>query len=532
LSCSRDSGFNLEEVIRSRPSDGDYLFDYAKILDDLEEYTERYLSNIRESYRIEPVIVSLPSLGETRTIEDTATDILSNWGIGNDLGGRGLLLVLAEREKDVKLEVSYELEDVFTDAFCGYIADLQLKPYFLEGQLGAGLLAVMEEIEQRAQIKHQADYSPRDIEASDQKMLSGGAGARRDLSKFQKEEVSDVGWRYPPGRTPEQAWQTLIQSWQDKVRDPNLGVYTEVGKLIRRDFKNLPDSHFEKSYRAYHNKRFEMIQKGQYAAIFFGDKKGWENTPFLFCETPEGWRFDLVHQRRYVRPGPSPDWGVERADHPYMDVLSRCPYYEGQDIPLPPEDLYRVEEDQETAERIREVEAAYANHPDSFKNAMALGRLYVITSMGNRRFTFIKKAKLLNPVDSRPHKYLAIALVDATYQYGAASREMREYTKREPDDVFGHNYLGYLYFCLKKYPEAIREFEKALRLDPDNLYACCKLSRCYGKLFLEVSEDDPGREEYRKQAIERFHMAKSRSSPDARRIGWLKNWLKRNGLAR
>ena len=52
----------------------------------------------------------------------------------------------------------YELEDVFTDAFCGYIEDLQLRNYFISIKIGMGLLAVMEEIENHTQIKHQGNY--------------------------------------------------------------------------------------------------------------------------------------------------------------------------------------------------------------------------------------------------------------------------------------------------------------------------------------------------------------------------------------
>jgi len=531
-SASKNSDFDLERIEKSRPSKGEHLFDYAGILEEAEEYANGYLKSIRERYQIEAIIVSLPFLGGTRTIEDTSAEILSNWKIGKDFGGRGLLLLLTDEEKEVKLEVSYELEDVFTDAFCGYVADLQLKPYFLASQLGMGLLAVMEEIEQRAQLKDQAAYSPREIEVLDQKLLSGGAGVRRDLSELQKEEVKDVGWGYPPGRTPKEAWQTLIRSWRGKVGDPNLGVYTKITKLVYRDYQNLPDSRYEKNYRTYHKKPFQVIRNGGYAVIFFGSTKGWENSPFLFCKTPEGWKFDIVHQRKYIRHGPSPHWGVERADHPYIDLLSRCPYYKGQDMPLEGEDIYRVEEDKRIAERIRKLETAYAKHPDDFRTAMELGRLYTVAAMGPKHFPVLKKAKQLNPQDPNPHKYLAIAHVDTTYQYELAAREMKEYIKKNPDDVFGHNFLGYLYFCVGNYPEAITEFEKAAHLNPDNTYGYCKSSRCYGKLFLQASKTGSRKEKYRTLAIEMLHKAENASPPDARRIGWLRNWLKKTGIDR
>ncbi len=525
-SSSKNSGFDLDSVLTSRPSHDTSLFDYAGILADVEEYTNRYLQTLKDHFHIEGIIVTLPSLGEAHTIEELAVDMLSNWKIGHDCGGRGLLLLLVDKEKEVKLEVSYELEDVFTDAFCGYVADLQLKPYFLSSQPGTGLLAVMEEMEERARIKHQASYGTSDIEALDQELLSGGAGVRRDLSKAQKEEVRNLGWQYPPGKTPSEAWQTLIRSWQDKVRDPKLGVYTEVGQLIRRDFQNLADSHYEKNYRTYHKKSFEVIQNDRYAVIFFGKREGWDNAPFLFCRTPEGWRFDLVDQRRYIRRGPSPHWGIERANQPYTDLLSDCPYYQGQDIPLAEDDLYDAAKDREIADRIREMEEAFEQKPDDFDTVMALGRLYTVTSMGQRRISLLNKARQINPDHPDPHKYLAIAHVDSTYQYESALKELSVYIEKTRADVFAHNYLGYLLFCLGDYPESIKAFERALKLNPDNCYAYCKLSRCYGRLFLKASKTDSRRKQYKNLATLMLHRAESTPSPDTGRIGWLKGWLK------
>ena len=139
-------------------------------------------------------------------------ELFNNWQIGQNTGGRGLLLILSDKEKLIKIEVSYELEDVFSDIFCGYIEDKQLKSYFLSNQVDIGLVAVLEEIEQRARIKHQADYTAADIDQLDSVLLSGGAGAKRQLTEYRAETVSTVGQDYPAGRSPAEAWQTLIRS--------------------------------------------------------------------------------------------------------------------------------------------------------------------------------------------------------------------------------------------------------------------------------------------------------------------------------
>ena len=513
-----------------RPQTKRYIYDYAGILQDTEEYANKYLRNIKERYTIDGIIISIPSLGEKKTIEDATVEILNNWQIGKHTNGRGVVLLLADREKKVKLEVSYELEDVFTDMFCGYIEDIQLRPYFLSGQVDIGLLAVMEEIENRAQIKHQGNYTSDFIVQMDKKLLSGGAGAKRDLLEFKQEEISSIGSKYPAGKTPRDAWEVMIQSWRDKARDPNKGVYTEITKLTYRDYQNLPDSRFERDVRTYANKSYEIIQNEGYAIVFFGNKKGWENSPFLFCRTPEGWKFDIVHQRKFIRMGPNPQWGIERANYSYIALLSRCPYWMGQDIPLDGEDIYTIENDQRLAERIRRLEHEYSNNPNNFDVLVNLGKLYVITSMGFKGIPILKKAKDISPKSAIPNKYIAIRYVESSYQYKKAIGEMKEYVKKEPSDVFGHNFLGYLYFCVDKYEQAIKKFEKALQLKPDNCYTYCKLSRCYGMLYRNTSKSEAHHNQYKRKAFEMYQKAQLTIEPNKRRIKWLQEWLKKERL--
>ena len=268
-----------------------------------------------------------------------------------------------------------------------------------------------------------------------------------------------------------------------------------------------------------------------YAVIFFGKKKGWENAPFLFCRKNDGWQFNIVHQRKYVRMGKNPHWGVERSSHPYGDLLARCPYWMNQDIPLEGDDIYRIEDDHRLAQEIRNLESAYEDDPEDFKTVMQLGKLYTITSLSaKKRIAFLKKARKLNPDNPEPYKYLGIAHLDAFYQFESAIKEISVYTEQRPHDVFGHNYLGYLYYCLQKYRKAISEFNRAIELKPDNCYAFAKLSRTYAGLYLKSAALDPRRSDYRKKAVEMFAKASATATPEPRRIKWLERYLVKNGI--
>ncbi len=522
--------FDLNKVIKSRPNNKDLLFDYAGILEDAEESSNKYLKMMKDDYFIEALIVSIPSMEDRWVIEYLAVEIFENWKIGKMYDGRGILLLLTYKEKKIMLEVGKELEDVFTETFCGYVADLQLQSYFTSDQIGLGLIATMEEMEKRSQIKHQGNYTPDDILRLDDEYLTSGAGVKRELTKYEHFKVKESNSKYPAGATPGEAWETLIQTYKDRVRDHNLGVYTQATKLINRDFKNLSNSFYDKEARTYADKDYTVIQNSDYAVIYFGNKKGWDNYPYLFARTDEGWKFDIVHQRKYIRMMRNPYWGVERGNYPYIDLLSKCPQYIGQDIPLEGDDIYKIKEDEIVALKIERLEQKIKVYHNDFNTVMELGYLYTKIALGRKAIPLLKKAKSLNPKSSIPYKYLSIVHVDAHYQYNAAINELKEYISREPADVFGRNYLGFLYYNVEEYKKAIKHLKMAIKLRPDNSYANCKLSRSYAQLYLKASGLDIRRHEYKKTAIEMFEKAQKVSTPDIRRIRWLKSWLKKEGI--
>ena len=107
---------------------------------------------------------------------------------------------------------------------------------------------------------------------------------------------------------------------------------------------------------------------------------------------------------------------------------------------------------------------------------------------------------------------------------------MSAYTEQRPHDVFGHNYLGYLYYCVQKYRKATSELSRAIELKPDNCYAYAKLSRTYAGLYLKSATLDPRRLNYRKKAMEMFAKASATVTPEPRRIKWLERYLVKNEI--
>ena len=159
-----------------------------------------------------------------------------------------------------------------------------------------------------------------------------------------------------------------------------------------------------------------------------------------------------------------------------------------------------------------------------------LKALTIWTLSPKKRISFLKKAKQLNSLNPEPYKYLGIVYLDGFYQFESAIKEIADYVARKPEDVFGRNYLGYLYYCKKRYKAAISEFNKAVELRPDNCYAFAKLARAYTGLYLNSSKMDPRRSGYKESATEMYEKSSAVDTPSLRRIHWLERFLLRKEI--
>jgi len=322
----------------------------------------------------------------------------------------------------------------------------------------------------------------------------------------------------------------MLSKWRGEEAHRDRDIYTESTRLAMGD-QNRPDSRTISKVGVWSSLQYEVLQKGDYAVISFGNVKGWDKAPWLFCRTEGGWKFDIVNQRKWVVMGRAPAWHVERADHPYVDLFSNFSYTMSKDIPLPAEDRYDMLQDGRIVERILLLQKSFADDPDDFDAAMELGRLGTVTSMRpNKVLPALKRAAELDPRSPLPYKYMAIRNVEASFQYETALSEMSRYVELLPEDPFGYSFTGFLQFQVGRYDDAIKSFEKALSLNPDNCYAHCRISRSYAMRYLKAGELNPLRQRWKKRAREHLELARHVSSPDQRRISWLGRWLKRKGL--
>lgn len=521
--------------LTSRPTEDELLFDYVGTFSNIKEGTHRYLEDLNRLYNIETCIVTLNTSPGDTPLHQLAADIFNNWQIGRRHNGRGLLFVFIESDKQVKLEVAYELEDVFTDAFTGFTEDLQLEPNYRTGNLEIGIIAVFEQIEKRAELRQLGKFTPDEIEKLDAELLSGGAGAGKDLTDYQKpsalqdaesKHLSSASDKY--ASTPGRAWEIMIDKWTGGKSNADVDIYTEATKNAMGDQNNPDDRRVSSQAKRLLHVPYFVKQKGNVALIHFNKQKGWEYAPYLFANDGKGWKFDIVSQRKYVVFGSKNSWHLELGDHIYNSLFKGLKNSFRKDIPVDPAATYTIDTDQQMAAQIIELEQQFSSGVEpQGQVALELGRLGMVTARRPKHvYTPLKRAKELA---SSPdvYKYLAIYHVMSNFQYQSALEEITTYNEKT-DSVYGLNLQGFLHYRLGHYDLAVDSFNAALEIYP-TIYGLCKLSRAEAMLYKTMSKINPRRSGHKTQAGAVFASAKERA-PDNWRIPFLEDWLRRNNI--
>jgi uncharacterized protein len=123
--------------------------DFARVVD--PESAQRIDALIRSLQRATGdvvVVATVDTFQPYATIDEYAVKMFQNGGRGIGEKGRdnGLLIVVAVKDRRVKVEVGYELEQFITDGFAGQTRDDDLLPAFRQGNYGGGLAAGVQRI--------------------------------------------------------------------------------------------------------------------------------------------------------------------------------------------------------------------------------------------------------------------------------------------------------------------------------------------------------------------------------------------------
>lgn len=128
------------------PQPRGYVNDFANIISDQVEYKiDGLLSSLEKLTTVQVAVVTVPSIAPY-DIELYAVKLFETWGIGHKGKDNGVLLLVALKERKVRIEVGYGLEGALPDAICKQIIENYIIPYFKKGDFDHGILAGVSQI--------------------------------------------------------------------------------------------------------------------------------------------------------------------------------------------------------------------------------------------------------------------------------------------------------------------------------------------------------------------------------------------------
>ena len=125
-------------AIPEAPTEDIYVQDYASMLsDEVKDDMLRMSDALRKITSAELVVVTVPSM-DGRSIEEYALNLFRQWGIGDKDARNGVLLLVAQEDREARIEVGYGLEGAINDAKAGAILDKMIV-YFQAGNYSEGI---------------------------------------------------------------------------------------------------------------------------------------------------------------------------------------------------------------------------------------------------------------------------------------------------------------------------------------------------------------------------------------------------------
>ncbi|MEE9255529.1 MAG: TPM domain-containing protein [Pseudomonadales bacterium] len=266
-----------------------------------------------QDYDIDYRVVTATTQVDIGTYASESFELL---GVGREsTSSRGLLLVIDPAKDQVRFEVSYSLEGVYTDAFVAYVQQRQMLPFFKTGRVADGILATTELIVQRAQDAAE-NLGFDDAISADR---SGGVGAQTRARIDHGDEPSEPKQlrEYEAGATPEETLASYFDVMDARDGRPELPIYTVETQGVLAEFHITPAQMHAMlgAYRACTAERPRL--DGDLAVIRYPVSEQ-TCSPWFFKKARDGWRLDLATMSSVIAFGRNNAWRfTPDAEHPY-----------------------------------------------------------------------------------------------------------------------------------------------------------------------------------------------------------------------
>lgn len=297
-----------------------FLDDRAGLLSQAEqEHLVKYNAALLDDLDIHFKLIVLNAKAED--INRLAGELFGDLG-KRTKGAKGLLFLIDPVGQQVRIEVGYDLEQIFPDILIGYLEYAQMIPFFEIGAVGPGIEATMELLIGRIQRAMTGYAFDPDHELPDLDHFSGGAGARSNAviragNVGQQKNQTAGRDNFQPQATSEETLQLYMHALNDHIKDPQLPLFTpETRKFFSKwvvTNAQQDNEHFSLRERA----EATILRSGNYAVLRYPLERRLQS-PYFFRKDDEGWMLDFATMNLVLQMNHKNMWMMKTMDHPYM----------------------------------------------------------------------------------------------------------------------------------------------------------------------------------------------------------------------
>jgi len=159
--------------------------DFAKVIDAQSVQTmEALIRSLQQASGDVVVVATVPTFKPYGDISEYAVKMFENRGRGIGQRGKdnGILILVAVNDRQVKVEVGYDLEQFITDGFAGDTIRQYMAPAFRRGEFGPGVLAGLSHIV--ARIAEGRNVTLQGVRTEPERAPNVGSGGNLILALF------------------------------------------------------------------------------------------------------------------------------------------------------------------------------------------------------------------------------------------------------------------------------------------------------------------------------------------------------------
>ncbi|MDC7227362.1 MAG: TPM domain-containing protein [Spirochaetales bacterium] len=143
-----------------------------------EAVIEQMLYELEQTTGAQLAVLTVPDLGD-ESLESYSIAVADEWELGQAGEDNGVLILLALRERKVRIEVGYGLEGDLTDVKSGYIIRELMLPQFRDGNYAQGIYDGASAVS--GVILQTADISAEEIAAAEQAAQQNNRSSRAGI---------------------------------------------------------------------------------------------------------------------------------------------------------------------------------------------------------------------------------------------------------------------------------------------------------------------------------------------------------------